>query len=114
LYFVLVDFSSLDVSYVSSLSWYFLNLFGLRGLFSLVLGSDNTASGATEAEIMAQQMQGGMGMGAGAGAAPDMTKMYAGEKTELEIVEHEFVISTVEARVCQLPLPGNNKQTQAI
>jgi hypothetical protein len=36
-----VELNSLDVTYVSSLSWYFVNLFGLRGLFSLVLGEDN-------------------------------------------------------------------------
>ena len=53
-----VGLSSLDVSYVSSLSWYFINVFGLRGLFTLVLGSDSGALDNTE--MMAQQMQGGM------------------------------------------------------
>ncbi|KAJ6317000.1 hypothetical protein OIU78_020143 [Salix suchowensis] len=36
-----IDLSTVDVSYVSSRSWYFLNLFGLRGLFSLILGEEN-------------------------------------------------------------------------
>ncbi|XP_022550392.1 ER membrane protein complex subunit 3 isoform X2 [Brassica napus] len=36
-----IDLSTVDVSYVSSRSWYFLNLFGLRGLFSLILGDEN-------------------------------------------------------------------------
>jgi hypothetical protein len=31
----------MDVRYVSALSWYFLNLFGLNGLFKLMLGSEN-------------------------------------------------------------------------
>jgi hypothetical protein len=47
-----VDLPSLDVTYVSSLSWYFLNVFGLRGVLGLALGEatvDDTA-------LMQQQM----------------------------------------------------------
>lgn len=31
----------LDVRWVSSLSWYFLNLFGLQPVFGFILGGDN-------------------------------------------------------------------------
>ena len=31
----------LDVQWVSSLSWYFLNLFGLQSVFIFILGDDN-------------------------------------------------------------------------
>ncbi len=31
----------LDVQWVSSLSWYFLNLMGLQSVFGFLLGSDN-------------------------------------------------------------------------
>ena len=31
----------LDVQWVSSLSWYFLNLMGLQSVFGFILGSDN-------------------------------------------------------------------------
>ena len=31
----------LDVRWVSSLSWYFMNLFGLQSVFIFILGSDN-------------------------------------------------------------------------
>ena len=34
----------LDVRWVSSLSWYFLNLFGLQSIFAFILGDDNGKS----------------------------------------------------------------------
>lgn len=36
-----IDTPDMDVSWVSSLSWYFLNWFGLNGLYRLLLGNDN-------------------------------------------------------------------------
>jgi len=30
--------SDLDVSYVSALSWFFLNLFGLQGIHAIIMG----------------------------------------------------------------------------
>lgn len=36
--------STLDVSYVSSVSWYFLVMFGMRGFLSLILGEQSGAS----------------------------------------------------------------------
>lgn len=38
----------LDVTWVSSLSWYFLNLFGLQPVFNFILGSDNCESDITD------------------------------------------------------------------
>lgn len=35
-----IDLATLDVSYVSSLSWYFLITFGLSGVYKLILGDD--------------------------------------------------------------------------
>ena len=39
-----VETPDMDVRWVSSLSWYFLNFFGLNGLYRLILGGENCAS----------------------------------------------------------------------
>ncbi len=95
--------SSLDVAYVSSLSWFFINLFGLRGLFSLVLGSDNGAVDNPD-QMMAAQMSMGTGGMMGGPAAPDMTKIYTQEKNETEIMQYQHVVAQAEGRIAQLPI----------
>ncbi len=39
-----IETPDMDVRWVSSLSWYFLNFFGLNGLYRILLGSDNGES----------------------------------------------------------------------
>jgi hypothetical protein len=36
-----IETQDMDVRWVSSLSWYFLNFFGLNGLYRMILGGDN-------------------------------------------------------------------------
>ncbi|XP_038710233.1 ER membrane protein complex subunit 3-like isoform X1 [Tripterygium wilfordii] len=80
-----IDLSTVDVSYVSSRSWYFLNLFGLRGLFSLILGEEN----ATDDTQRMMQMS-GFGF--------DPTKNLGAEKESLDIVQHDWALPKFEQR----------------
>lgn len=52
-----VDLQSLDVSYVSSLSWYFLLTFGLTGVYKLILGDDVDLD---DSKMMQKQVRGGI------------------------------------------------------
>jgi len=80
-----IDLSTVDVSYVSSRSWYFLNLFGLRGLFSLILGEEN----ATDDTQRMMQMS---------GFGVDPSKSLGAEKDGLEIIQHEWALPKIEQR----------------
>merc|ERR1712205_29061 len=51
-----IQLTTLSSSWVSSASFYFICVFGLRGLMSLVLGPDNDADSM---RAMQQQMMGG-------------------------------------------------------
>ena len=86
-----IDLSSVDVSYVSSRSWYFLNLFGLRGLFSLILGEENAVDDAQR--MMQTQMAMQMG-----GFGSDPAKTLGAEKDGLDLVQHEWVLPKLEQR----------------
>ncbi|VDD80834.1 unnamed protein product [Mesocestoides corti] len=81
---------SLDASWVSSASWYFLNIFGLRSLHELVLGSDNAASQAVLMQdhtlTPPQQPQ-------------DMQKAFKAEWEAVEVVHHKWALHGCETRL---------------
>ena len=80
-----IDLSTVDVSYVSSRSWYFLNRFGLRGLFSLILGEENAMD-----DTQRMMQMSGFGF--------DSSKSLGAEKDSLDIVQHEWVLPKFEQR----------------
>ena len=80
-----VDLPSLDVTYFTSLSYYILLLFGLRGVFMLFF-RENTID---ETQMYRQQM--GMGGGANpmaAMAGGDPNKALESERAALEMVRY--------------------------
>eukprot|EP01114_Cavostelium_apophysatum_P009618 TRINITY_DN2282_c0_g1_i1.p1 TRINITY_DN2282_c0_g1~~TRINITY_DN2282_c0_g1_i1.p1 ORF type:complete len:288 (-),score=59.28 TRINITY_DN2282_c0_g1_i1:11-874(-) len=90
-----IDLTTLDVSYVSSLSWYFLTLFGLRGLNSIILGEANAAD---DAQMMQDQF-GGMGGAAPAATPADLNKIFQSERENLELIKHEYDIDAAERKL---------------
>ncbi|KAI9592027.1 integral membrane protein DUF106-domain-containing protein [Syncephalis fuscata] len=88
-----INTSDMDVAWVSSLSWYFLNLFGLRSIFNIILGEDNAADGMRDMQAM-----GGMGM-AQTGQPQDFNKLFSAEKENLELTVHRWELQNVEKRI---------------
>jgi len=100
-----VDLMSLDASWVSSASWYFLNVFGLRSIYALVLGDNNAAD---QARVMQDQMS-----GAAVAMPPDPKQAFKAEWEALEITEHQWELANVENDLIGLPTDGCYQQNQA-
>jgi hypothetical protein len=89
-----VALPSLSSSYVSSISWYFLNVFGLRGLLFLLVGE----AAADDAKALGAQM--GQGGGAAAAGQPvDMDKVLETEEDALVLIQHRCICDGVEERL---------------
>lgn len=93
-----VELAYLDASWVSSASWYFLNVFGLRTIYALVLGENNAAD---QSKIMQDQMS-----GAAMAMPPDPKAAFKAEWEALEITEHKWAVATAETDL--LNTPQNN------
>jgi len=84
-----VDLPQLDVTYVSSQAWYFLVMFGLRGVLALWLGEATVDDSA----LMQQQMAMAQGM--------DTAKAYVAERDALLSQPHEWALPKVEAAAAE-------------
>jgi ER membrane protein complex subunit 3 len=112
--------NDLDVKWVSSLSWYFLNLFGLQSVFGFILGSENgkhfflvqlpklswylPAQILTIDDLAANQIAQQMGQMNPAAANPfqpgqDPDKLFQSEAENLEVMEHYCILDGIEERV---------------
>lgn len=102
-----IDLSSLDASWVSSMSWYFIGAFGMRGessvkyffqleeiilgIYELVLGEDNQAD---QARAMQQQMPGGS-----SGPLMDEQKAFKAEWEALKITDYKNALQHIEKTI---------------
>lgn len=87
-----VSLTTLDVSYVSSLSVYFMVMFGLGGLFSIMLGG----SGASVGDDIQAQM---MGMMPQQQQQPfQKPQAFQTERDSLDLVHHKWMVGRVAER----------------
>ncbi|MEW5304724.1 MAG: hypothetical protein WDW38_009720 [Sanguina aurantia] len=84
-----IDLSSLDVSYFTSLSYYIVLLFGLRGVFSLVFRDDTV----DDTEMMRRQMNPMANQ-----MAFDAEAAFKTERAALPAIDHEWELDTAEER----------------
>lgn len=83
-----IELVSLDASWVSSISWYFLNVVGLKGIYTVVLGENNAADQARQIQ---EQMS-----GAAMAMPPDPKGAFKAEWEALEIYDHQWGLQNIE------------------
>lgn len=86
-----VELAHLDAAWVSSASWYFLNVFGLRTIYALVLGENNAAD---QSKHMQEQMS-----GAAMAMPQDPKAAFKAEWEALEITEHRWALANVDSEL---------------
>lgn len=90
-----VNTPNLSARYVSAISWYFVNLFGLRPVYSLIMNDTNAAN-----ELINQQQQQGAPMpNIGAPGGPKVDKVFNAESESIQILDHETLFDGIVNRV---------------
>ncbi|GAA6007528.1 ER membrane complex subunit EMC3 [Rhodotorula paludigena] len=98
----------LDASWCSATSWYFLCMFGLGPVYSLLLGDNSANSMAAMSPMMGGMAGGALGPAGGAAPPPmpgapgqDFVKLFRAERENLDLVEYAWVCDGVEERLLQ-------------
>jgi len=91
-----IETPDMDVRWVSSLSWYFLNFFGLNGLYRLILGGDNSADSSRDMTVSPFATT-----AAQPGQPQDFNKLFKAERDNLEFSEglYSWMGTNVERQV---------------
>lgn len=89
-----IELVSLDAAWVSSASWYFLNVFGLRSIYALVLGENNAAD---QSRLMQDQMS-----GAAMSMPMDPKVAFKAEWEALEISSHKWALADLDNEVLKV------------
>lgn len=102
-----VETNDMDVRWVSSLSWYFLNLFGLSSVYTLLLGEDTSGGGMQDM----QQMQ-MMGQPQPLQQAGEVLKMFKSEAENIELVDYKWTLDGIEEVILQRYTKEDKKETK--
>lgn len=97
-----LDLTTLETSYVSSVSWYFLVMFGLRAFFKLVIeGGKSGGMGQEEMESMTTQIDLGVSMAGGNPMANkfDAPAVIKKEHETLDITRFKGKLDDAERRL---------------
>ncbi|GEQ67512.1 hypothetical protein JCM33374_g1177 [Metschnikowia sp. JCM 33374] len=90
-----VNTPNLDPRYVSAISWYFVNLFGLRPIYSLLMADPEAAR-----DLVAQQSQQSSPVpNLGGPGGPKADKIFSAEAESIQILDHENAFSDITQKI---------------
>lgn len=84
----------LNVRYVSSISWYFVNLLGLKPVYSIIM---NDSSAANDLVMLQQNQQQLPNLGAPGG--PKTDKVFQNEAENIHILTHDLIYDGIVDRI---------------
>lgn len=97
-----LDLTTLEPSYVSSVSWYFLVMFGLRAFFKLVIEGNSGSGSMSQEQMESMAIQGDLGVTMSGGPMPskfDPVKMIKMEQENLDITRFKGRLDDAERRL---------------
>lgn len=104
-----LDLVTLDTSYVSSVSWYFLVMYGLNDFFRLVLGGSGPKQELTDSEMILFDMGYTPGQGGPVPEKFDAKAAIRDETENLDIMKYRPYVDDAEKRLLGKRYPKKKK-----